>query len=229
VIRAVISDFGGVLTSPIAGSFQAFAERSGITLAMLGEAFEALYEREGAHPLHELECGRMTEAAFTSGLQRALCEVAGREVSLAGFAELLGDLLPNEPMIELMATLRREGYRMALLTNNVREWEQRWRALVPIDEIFEVVVDSAFVGMRKPDAEIYELCMARLGVTAAECLFIDDREDNCAGAEAVGMRAVRYQDVEQAVAEIRRVLGVGAGEADRGAAGRVGRGFGHGR
>jgi putative hydrolase of the HAD superfamily len=209
VIRAVISDFGGVLTSPIAGSFQAFAERSGITPAMLGEAFKALYEREGAHPLHELECGRMTEAAFASGLQRALCELSGREVTLPGFAELLGDLLPNEPMIELMASLRREGYRMALLTNNVREWEQRWRAMVPIDEIFEVVVDSAFVGMRKPDAEIYELCMARLGVTAAECLFVDDREDNCAGAEAVGMRAVRYRNVEQAVGEIRGALGSG--------------------
>jgi len=207
VIRAVISDFGGVLTSPLSNSFRPFAERSGITLAMLGEAFEALYVREGVHPLHELECGRMSEAAFVSGLQRALSEASGQEVALTGFDELLTDLLPNEPMIELMASLRAEGYRMALLTNNVREWEQRWRALAPIDEIFEVVVDSAFVGMRKPDAEIYELCMARLGVTAAECLFVDDREDNCAGAEAVGMRAVLYRDAEQAVEEIRAALG----------------------
>lgn len=220
MIRAIISDFGGVLTSPLSGSFQAFAERSGITLAMLGEAFKALYEREGTHPLHELECGRMTEAVFVSGLQRALSETSGREVSLGGFAELLGGLVPNEPMIELMTSLRREGYRMALLTNNVREWEQRWRAMAPIDEIFEVVVDSAFVGMRKPDPEIYELCMARLGVTASECLFIDDREDNCAGAEAVGMRAVRYRDVEQAVGEIREVLGSGG----LGAGARVGPG-----
>jgi putative hydrolase of the HAD superfamily len=219
VIRTVISDFGGVLTSPLSGSFEAFAERSGITLAMLGEAFESLYEREGAHPLHELECGRMTEAVFVSGLQRALSDASGREVTLGDFAELLGDLLPNEPMIELMASLRDEGYRMALLTNNVREWEQRWRAMAPIDEIFEVVVDSAFVGMRKPDAEIYELCAARLGVTATECLFIDDREDNCAGAEAVGMRAVRYRDVEQAVGEIRAVLG-GWGLGSAGSGGR---------
>ena len=56
-----------------------------------------------------------------------------------------------------MASLRAAGYRMALLTNNVREWELRWRALAPIDEIFELVVDSAFVGVRKPDPEIYEL------------------------------------------------------------------------
>jgi putative hydrolase of the HAD superfamily len=105
-----------------------------------------------------------------------------------------------------MASLRDEGYRMALLTNNVREWEQQWRAMAPIDEIFEVVVDSAFVGMRKPDAEIYELCVARLGVRAEECLFVDDREDNCAGAVAVGMTAVRYREVAQATAEIRAAL-----------------------
>lgn len=205
-MRAVISDFGGVLTSPLSRSFQAFADRSGISLTMLGEAFSALVEREGAHPLHELECGRMTEREFVRGLRGALCEAAGRDVELAGFAELLGDLLPNEPMIELMASLRDEGYRMALLTNNVREWSATWRAMAPIDEIFELVVDSAFVGMRKPDPEIYELCVARLGVRAQECLFVDDREDNCEGAAAVGMTAVRYRDVEQAVGEIRAAL-----------------------
>jgi putative hydrolase of the HAD superfamily len=208
VIRAVVSDFGGVLTSPLSGSFQAFADRSGITLASMGEAFTAFAEQHGVHPLHELECGRMTEEAFVGGLGLALREVAGREVVLVGFADLLGDLLPNEPMISLMASLRAEGFRMALLTNNVREWSARWRAMAPIDDIFEVVVDSAFVGMRKPEPEIYELTCARLGVAAEECLFVDDREDNCAGALAVGMSAVRYRDVEQATAEIRAALAV---------------------
>jgi putative hydrolase of the HAD superfamily len=211
VIRAVISDFGGVLTSPIAGSFQAFADRSGITLETLGEAFTALHARDGGHPLHELECGRISEAAFASSLQQALCEAAGHEVTVVGFAELLGDLLPNDPMIDLMASLRDEGYRMALLTNNVREWESRWRAMAPIDDIFELVVDSAFVGMRKPDPEIYELTCARLGVAPGQCVFVDDREDNCAGALAVGMSAVRYRDVAQATAEIRAALDDGRG------------------
>ncbi|HWI06352.1 MAG TPA: HAD family phosphatase [Solirubrobacteraceae bacterium] len=206
MIRAVVSDFGGVLTSPLKGSFQAFADRSGMTIEAMGRAFAMLHEREGAHPLHELECGRMTEAAFVSGYRRALCEVAGREVALAGFAELLGELVANEPMIELMASLRDDGYRMALLTNNVREWEQRWRALAPIDEIFELVVDSAFVGVRKPDPAIYELTIARLGVIASQCLFVDDREDNCEGAAAVGMRVVCYEDAAQATAEIRAAL-----------------------
>ena len=71
---------------------------------------------------------------------------------------------------------------MAILTNNVREWEPIWRAKLPVDEIFETVVDSAFVGMRKPDPAIYELTLERLdGIAAAECLFIDDTEVNCDG------------------------------------------------
>ena len=91
-------------------------------------------------------------------------------------------------MIDLMAQLRDEGYRMALLTNNVREWEPLWRAKLPVDEIFETVVDSAFVGMRKPDPEIYLLTVERLdGISADECLFVDDTEVNCDAARELGM------------------------------------------
>jgi putative hydrolase of the HAD superfamily len=211
VIRAVISDFGGVLTTPIAGSFQAFAERSGVELALVGKALATVVQRDGVHPLYELECGRISEATFLRTLELALREEIGREVKVGDFTELMwAGLAPNTPMIELMAQLRAEGYRMALLTNNVREWEARWRAMVPIDDIFELVVDSAFVGMRKPDPEIYELTVARLGMAAEECLFIDDFEHNCEAARAVGMSAVVYRDLEQAVAEIRAALGNGA-------------------
>jgi putative hydrolase of the HAD superfamily len=213
VIRAVISDFGGVLTTPLTGSFRALAEQLGIEVAAMGQAFAAFAERAGAHPVHELECGRMTEDAFAAGLQRALSDLTGREVEFAAFTETLwAGLFPNEPMIALMASLRAEGYKMALLTNNVREWEPRWRAMAPIDDIFELVIDSAFVGMRKPEPAIYELTLARLGVPADECLFVDDLEDNCAGAQAVGMHAVRYRDVGQAASEIRAALDGGGGD-----------------
>jgi putative hydrolase of the HAD superfamily len=207
VIKAVISDFGGVLTTPLAGSFQAIADKSGVTLAALGQALAALQERDGAHPLHELECGRMTEPAFVAGLRGALSEQLGREVSLDGFSDTLWEgLFPNDAMIAFMASLRADGLRMALLTNNVREWDLRWRALAPIDEIFELVVDSAFVGVRKPDPEIYALAVSGLGVRADECLFVDDIEVNCAAAAAAGMTAVVFRDNEQAMAEIRTSL-----------------------
>ena len=102
---------------------------------------------------------------------------------------------------------------MALLTNNVREWEPQWRAKLPeIDEIFEVVVDSAFVGMRKPDREIYELTLERLGdgVEPAHCVFVDDVDVNCEAAVALGMRAVHFVDADQAIADVERALGASA-------------------
>jgi len=90
----------------------------------------------------------------------------------------------------------------------VREWEPRWRPMLPeLDEIFEVVVDSGFVGMRKPERPIYELTLERLGgVSAAECLFVDDMELNCDTARELGMTAVQFHDTEQARTEIERAL-----------------------
>jgi putative hydrolase of the HAD superfamily len=99
---------------------------------------------------------------------------------------------------------------MALVTNNVREWEARWRAMAPIDDIFELVIDSAQVGMRKPDPEIYELTVRRLGVPASACLFVDDLERNCAAAREAGMQAIVYRDPEQAELDIRAALGSAA-------------------
>ena len=207
MIRAIVSDFGGVLTTPLAGSFQIFADRSGVDLETIGQALAALHERDGVHPLHELECGRITESTFVESLRASLSELLAREVDLAALAETLWEgLYPNEAMIAFMASLRAERYRMALLTNNVREWELRWRTLAPIDDIFELVIDSAFVGVRKPDPEIYELTVSGLGVAAAECLFVDDIEVNCVAARAAGMASVVFRDTDQAIAEMRALL-----------------------
>jgi putative hydrolase of the HAD superfamily len=109
-------------------------------------------------------------------------------------------------MVELMRELQGRGLRMALLTNNVREWEPRWRSMVPIDEIFELVVDSAFVGCRKPEPRIYEILLERLGVEPAGCLFVDDVEVNCEAARELGMTAVHFRENEQAIAEVRAAV-----------------------
>jgi epoxide hydrolase-like predicted phosphatase len=201
-VRAVISDFGGVLTSPLFESFTAWQRQSGLSFERLGQAMADAAERSGIHPLYELEKGTLTEAEFLRMLEAEL----DPGTSLSGMRDVYFEHLhPNPPMIELMRGLRGRGLRMALLTNNVREWEPQWRAKLPeIDEIFEVVVDSAFVGMRKPDRAIYELTLERLGgVRAEECLFVDDVDVNCETARSLGMRAVHYLDADQAVREIR--------------------------
>jgi len=75
--------------------------------------------------------------------------------------------------------------------------------------VFEVIVDSGFVGTRKPERRIYELTMERLGdgLRFEDCLFVDDLEHNCEAARQLGMSAVRFQDAQQAIAEINALLG----------------------
>jgi putative hydrolase of the HAD superfamily len=206
LIKAVISDFGGVLTTPLMRSFAAFQDRSGIPMDALGRAMQSIAERDGAHPLFELETGRLTEARFLEQIAAALEPELGHVPEMHDFGEIYFEALdPNEPMIELMREAKAAGHRMALLTNNVREWEPRWRGMLPVDEIFELVVDSAFVGMRKPDSPIYELTVERLGngITVADCLFVDDVLVNVEAARELGMTAVHFEDNEQAIGEVR--------------------------
>jgi putative hydrolase of the HAD superfamily len=206
-IEAIISDFGGVLTSPLLGSFAEFQNSSGISLEALGNAMAAITEREGANPLFELETGRLTEAAFLSGLGDELSRALGRKVELHGFGERYFEHLhPNERLIGYMRELRDRGYKMAICTNNVREWEQLWRAKLPVDEIFELVVDSAFVEARKPERRIFDITLERLGVDAQSSLLIDDVEINCAAAQELGITAVRFHSTEQAIAEVEAAL-----------------------
>jgi epoxide hydrolase-like predicted phosphatase len=208
-VKAVISDFGGVLTTPLMRSFAAFQDHTGIPPEALGRAMQAIAERDGAHPLFELEKGNLTEERFLIELADALVPELGHRPKLHGFRDIYFDALdPNEPMVELMRELKGRGLRMALLTNNVREWEPLWRSMLAVDEIFELVVDSAFVGMRKPEPEIYELTLERLGdgIAADDCLFVDDVLVNVEAARELGMPAVHFQSNEQAIPEIRAAL-----------------------
>jgi len=206
VIAAVISDFGGVLTTPLGNAFSAWSAESGVPLEELGKAMAAATERHGEHPLFVMERGEMTETEFLSRLQAEL----GDAHTLDGMFDVWwGHLERNPEAIELMAWCKARGLRMAMLTNNVREWEPRWRPMLPeLDEIFDVVVDSAFVGMRKPEAGIYELTVERLGggLSADQCLFIDDMAINCEAAEALGMTAIVFEDAAQARRDVEAAL-----------------------
>ncbi len=206
-ITAIVCDFGGVLTSPLIDAFTAFQADSGIPLEALGASMAAITKRDGAQPLFELETGRMTEAAFLETLSRELTDRLGRKIDMSGFGRTYLELLhPNEALIAYMRELRERGYRMAICTNNVREWEAGWRAKLPVGEIFHEVVDSAWVGVRKPDRRIYEITLERLGVDAGAALLLDDVEINCAAARELGMTAVRYRTTDQAIADVESAL-----------------------
>ena len=208
-IEAVVSDFGGVLTTPLLQSFMAFQNETGVSPENLGRAMQAVAEADGENPLFELERGEITEMAFLERLSDGLEPLLGHRPQMHRFREIYFEALdPNPPMIELMRELKAAGYRMAMLTNNVREWEPLWRPMLPVDEIFETVVDSGFVGCRKPESRIYELTLERIDLPAEACLFIDDLPHNCEGARKAGMSAVHFRDNEQAIGEIRAALGL---------------------
>jgi putative hydrolase of the HAD superfamily len=207
-IKAIVCDFGGVLTTPLLAAFAAFQDDSGISPENLGKAMREGLEEGEDLPLFQLERGEISEDEFIDCLEAGLEAILGHRPHLHHFRhQFFGALDPNEPMIELMRELKAAGLKVAMLTNNVREWEPLWRSMLPVDEIFEEIVDSAFVGCRKPEPRIYELTLERIRMPAEACLFIDDLQVNCEGAEAAGMSAVHFRGNEQAIGEIRAALG----------------------
>jgi putative hydrolase of the HAD superfamily len=207
-VEAVVSDCGGVLTTPLMNSFLALQDAHGIAAEDFGKAMRAAAEAgDGENPLFKLERGDVTEAQFLETLRDGLEPLLGHRPELHRFREVFFEALdPNAPMIELMRECRRGGKRMAMLTNNVQEWEPLWRTMLPVDEIFETVIDSGFVGYRKPEPQIYEITLERLGLPASACLFVDDLEVNIEAARQLGFNAVHYREPNQAIAEVRAAL-----------------------
>ena len=208
MITALISDFGGVLTTPLIRGFLAYQEQAGVTVQELGATMARAAEEDGVHPLYALERGEISEAEFQRRLESRL---EGR-FDFEHLRRLYFERLePNREMIEFVRDLRGRGLRTALCTNNVREWEPLWRSKLPeLDEVFEVVVDSAFVGSRKPERKIYDITLERLGgVKPQECVFVDDIDVNCEGARGLGMHPVRFEETSRAIAEVEALLSSG--------------------
>jgi epoxide hydrolase-like predicted phosphatase len=208
VITALISDFGGVLTTPLIRGFLAYQEQAGVTVQELGATMARSAEEDGVHPLYALERGEISEAEFQRRLESRLDGRFDFEHLRRLYFERLE---PNREMIDFVRDLRGRGLRTALCTNNVREWEPLWRSKLPeLDEVFEVVVDSAFVGSRKPEREIYDITLERLGgVKPQECVFVDDIDVNCEGARDLGMHPVRFEETSRAIAEVEALLSSG--------------------
>jgi putative hydrolase of the HAD superfamily len=209
MIQAVVSDFGGVLTSPLLLAFERVQDRIDIAPEAYGEAMAHSLAQDGVHPLFALERGEIAYEDFMGRLERGLEATVGITVSLHDFGDqLMNALDPNLELFDHYRALRRDrGLRFALCTNNVREWEPLWRAMLPIDELFEVVVDSAFVGTRKPEPEIYAITLERLGQPAEACAFVDDLEINVDAAREVGMHGIVYRDNARTIAELASLLG----------------------
>jgi putative hydrolase of the HAD superfamily len=195
-LRAVITDWGGVLTSPIADSVDAWlaadliepdAYRT-IMRAWIGQAY-----RGGAdNPIHQLERGEGDPSDFERALAAQLVRTDGVQVQAAGLLDrMFAATLPVPEMYDLMRTVRKAGFRTCLLSNS---WG---RVAYPRDifpELFDAWVISAEVGMRKPEERIFRHAAGLLGLSPEQCVFIDDIEANIDAATALGMVGVHHRE-----------------------------------
>ena len=213
LIDAVIFDFGGVLASN--GRPSDVAKRfpndpvDVVMRVMMGD-----YGSDTDHPWHRLERGEISMVDYRAALAPLVIEAGLTPVATAmpepGRA-IPFDFLPNEPVITLVHDLRAAGLRLGVLTNNVRELRERWWPMMDFASIFDDVVDSHEVGMRKPNPEIYRLALRRLGAEARRTAFLDDAASNVEAARAVGLHGVIVpEDPSTAVNEVRRLAGLDA-------------------
>lgn len=216
-IRCYISDLGGVLTTPLRDALDVFVDHVGVTWEELGGGLRVCEEMFGDNPLAAIERGAITQKELTDELGAGLSETTGRTIAMDGFPQIFLDSIhPNPAMVDFTRSIRNRGFRTALLSNNVREWDLHWHELIPLDEIFDVIVNSGLEGTRKPEARIYELTLARLGATAEECLFVDDIEVNCEAARVLGMKVIRFDDTGTTIAAVESALANGSAPASGG-------------
>jgi putative hydrolase of the HAD superfamily len=183
---AVLFDFSGVLTT---SPWPALAASGGGDL----ELVVGPYHEDTDHPWHRLERGEITLETWLTEVQ-ALAASTGATFDLAPLQRLFGELQVHDDVVAHIVSLRSDGYRTALITNNVAEGSNAWRSLVAVDDLFDVVVDSSSVGMRKPNPAIFTHALELLDVPADRAVFLDDAEGNLVGARRAGLRTVLVGD-----------------------------------
>jgi epoxide hydrolase-like predicted phosphatase len=202
-IDTAIFDLGGVIMRN--GSPADFARRfPDLDPAIVLPILMGPYHDDTDHPWHRLERGELSLQEVREANRAALAEAG---VPPMPPVEMAFEI--NEEMVELVRDLRAAGLGTGLLTNNARVLRDRWWGLLPYDALFDDVVDSHQVGMRKPNLAIYRLALERLGATADRTAFLDDIASNVAAAQAAGMVGVLVEaGGEAAIAHARELAGL---------------------
>ena len=194
----LIVDYGGVLTTDVFASFSAFCEAEGLPPDTVRERFRG--DPEARALLEGLETGALATAEFEPRFA-ALLEVQSERL----IERLFGGMAPDTAMIEGVREARRAGARTGLLSNSWGAATGYDRAL--LDELFDTVVISSEVGLRKPDPAIYALAAERISLEPAACVFVDDLPGNLKPARAIGMATVLHRgEAAETLAEVRALL-----------------------
>jgi putative hydrolase of the HAD superfamily len=203
--RALVVDYGGVLTSPLDEAMRAWCEDDGVDHDHF-RALMATWLREAAaspNPAYRLERGELSAAEFEHLLAGELRTADGRPLTAEGMlGRMFAGFQAEVAMVEVVRRVRAAGHRTALLSNSWgldydrTDWES----------LFDVTVISGEVGLRKPEPEIYLLTADRLGVPPEHCVFVDDLGPNVRAAEQVGMTGIRHVSAEQTIAALETHL-----------------------
>jgi len=208
-IEAVLFDFGGVFTeSPFLAAHEAGVEL-GIDVDVAFDLCFGSYHDDGDHPWHRLERGEMTLEDARRAL-RTMAAERGYDVDPVDFLmRLARDDHQREQVVQRALAVKACGVRTACVTNNILEFGEGWRSLVPVDELFDAVVDSCHAGVRKPDPRIYQLALDAVDATPEAAVFLDDHPANVAAAEAMGIRGIVVgQDRLAAFDRLEELLGM---------------------
>ena len=195
--KALIADFGGVLTNPLRTVVHEFCVREGVEERGMRVIFGG--HEDGSFAA--LERGDITQEQWN---QEAAAQIGVPADNL--LSRVLASLAPAEPMLRAVDDARRRGYLTACLTNSYGTEPHNPYAPWELDARFDVVVVSGVERLRKPDIEIYSRTLERLGVTGSDCVFVDDNERNLVPARDLGMTAIHFTDADQAAREITRLM-----------------------
>jgi len=205
---AVLFDFGGVFTASPFTAFEDAARELGAEPRRVLEIVFGPYDADTDHPWHRLERGEIPFADARADIMQlgARDGLSLDPLTILARMGLAGGT--REPLVARTRALRIEGYRTALVTNNAREFRDAWRPVLPLAELFDAVVDSSEVGMRKPDPGIFHHARELVGGPPAErCVFLDDFAGNVAAAQRLGMAAILVgEDPSPAIAELDQLL-----------------------
>lgn len=204
-VQAVLWDFGGVFTPSPFDHRNDYAVSLGWNAADLADEVLGYSLGDTDHPWHRLERGEVT-------MQDAMVALAGRlegkveGFDLRSFFAAMGSPLDDparQVMVDLLRELGEQGIANVMVTNNIREFDGRWQRLVPM-ELFEAVVDSSRVGMRKPNPAIFIHALELVGVGPDRAAFLDDYHGNVSAATALGIHAILVEpDPSGAIDELR--------------------------
>jgi putative hydrolase of the HAD superfamily len=197
--RAVFFDFGGVLTTSVWDSFADFCRREGLEPDTVKNLFRT--DPDALAELRQLEMGEITEDEFEQAFGRRL----GLKDPIHLIDSMFAGMKPDPPMVAAVKDLRAAGLRTGLISNS---WSTEHYDRDLLAELFEAAVISGEVHMHKPQPEIYRLAAERLEAGPRECIFVDDLRENCEGAEAVGMTAIRHRNAEETIAKLEELTGV---------------------